>query len=76
MRGRLPFSQGVTGSSGSAGVLTHFLPVGAASHEMRSWLSPLILIAITGVGGGILVGGLPAGSAGAGAVASRWRSPA
>jgi signal transduction histidine kinase len=68
MRGRLPLFQETGESSGSAGVLTHFLPVGAASGEMRSWLSPLLLIAIAGVGGGILVGGLPAGIDGASVV--------
>ena len=68
MRARLPLFQEIGGSPGSAGVLTRFLPVGAASHEMQSWLSPLILIAIAGVGGGILAGGMPAGIAGAGAV--------
>jgi signal transduction histidine kinase len=31
---------------------------------MRSWLSPLVLIAIIGVGGGFIAGGLPAGIAG------------
>jgi signal transduction histidine kinase len=59
---------GAAEAGGSACVLTRFLPVGSASREMRSWLSPLILIAIVGVGGGILAGGLPPGSAGAGAV--------
>jgi len=39
-------------------------PVGAATHELGSWLAPLLLIAIAGVGGGILAGGLPAGPAG------------
>src|SRR6266581_4809751 len=68
MRGRLPFCQDIAGAGGSAGVLTRFLPVGAASLEMQSWLSPLVLIAIAGVGGGILAGGGPAGIAGAGAV--------
>jgi signal transduction histidine kinase len=53
---------------GSPDVLTRFVPVGAASRETRSWLSPLILIAIIGVGGGILAGGVPAGTAGASAV--------
>jgi signal transduction histidine kinase len=41
-----------------------FLPVGAGSRETRSWLAPLLLIAVVGVGGGILAGGLPAGDAG------------
>ena len=41
-----------------------FLPVGARSQETRSWLAPLLLIAVVGVAGGILAGGLPAGDAG------------
>jgi len=41
-----------------------FLPVGARSREPRSWLAPLLLIAVVGVTGGILAGGLPAGDAG------------
>jgi signal transduction histidine kinase len=41
-----------------------FLPVGARSRETRSWLAPLLLIAVVGVAGGILAGGLPAGDAG------------
>jgi signal transduction histidine kinase len=41
-----------------------FLPVGARSREARSWLAPLLLIAVAGVGGGIVAGGLPAGDAG------------
>jgi signal transduction histidine kinase len=41
-----------------------FLPVGAGSRETRSWLAPLLLIAVVGVAGGILAGGLPAGDAG------------
>src|SRR5690348_8381898 len=40
-----------------------FLPVGARSQEMRSWLAPLLMIAVVGVAGGILAGGLPAGAA-------------
>ena len=40
------------------------LPVGAATRELGSWLAPLLLIAIAGVAGGILAGGLPAGPAG------------
>ena len=39
-------------------------PAGQATRELRSWLVPLLLIAVAGVGGGILAGGLPAGSAG------------
>ena len=44
------------------------LPVGAATRELGSWLAPLLLIAIAGVGGAILAGGLPAGDAGPGTV--------
>jgi signal transduction histidine kinase len=44
--------------------LGRLLPVGAATHEVGSWLAPLLLIAIAGVGGGILARGLPAGPAG------------
>jgi signal transduction histidine kinase len=43
--------------------------VGAGYRETRSWLAPLLLIAITGVAGGILAGGLPAGEAGPATVA-------
>ena len=68
MRRRLPSYQDIAGAGGSAGVVLRFLPVGAGSREMRSLLRPLILIAIAGVGGGILAGGLPAGIAGFGAV--------
>jgi signal transduction histidine kinase len=41
-----------------------FLPAGAGSRETRSWLAPLLLIAIVAVAGAILAGGLPAGDAG------------
>jgi signal transduction histidine kinase len=41
-----------------------FLPVGAGSRETRSWLAPLLLIAIVGVAGAILAGGFPPGNAG------------
>ena len=41
-----------------------FLPVGAGSRETRSWLTPLLLIAIVGVAGAFLAGGLPPGRAG------------
>ncbi len=51
-----------------APTLGRFLPVGAGSREARSWLAPLLLIAVAGVGGGILAGGLPAGGAGPGTV--------
>ena len=47
-----------------APALGRLLPVGAATRELRSWLAPLLLIAIAGVGGAILAGGLPAGPAG------------
>ena len=38
------------------------------TRELGSWLAPLLLIAIAGVGGAILAGGLPAGDAGPGTV--------
>jgi signal transduction histidine kinase len=44
-------------------VLVRFWSVVAANRDRQSWLSPLIVIAITGVGGGIFTGGLPAGTA-------------
>jgi signal transduction histidine kinase len=47
-----------------APALGRLLPVGAATHELGSWLAPLLLIAIAGVGGAILAGGLPVGPAG------------
>jgi signal transduction histidine kinase len=50
-----------------APVLGRLLPVGA-TRELGSWLAPLLLIAIAGVGGAILAGGLPAGGAGPGTV--------
>jgi signal transduction histidine kinase len=40
------------------------LPFGAGRRELGSWLAPLLLIAIAGVGGAILAGGLPVGPAG------------
>jgi len=40
------------------GALIRFLPGEAASREIRSWLSPLILIATVSVGGGMLARGL------------------
>jgi signal transduction histidine kinase len=49
-------------------ILASSRPAGPVSREMRSWLSPLILIAITGVAGGILANGFPAGTAGASTV--------
>src|ERR1700760_499794 len=47
-----------------APAVSRFLPVGAGSRETRSWLAPLLLIAVVGVGSGALAGGLPAGGAG------------
>jgi hypothetical protein len=47
-----------------AAALGRLLPVGAETRELGSWLAPLLLIAIAGVAGGILAGGLPAGPAG------------
>lgn len=46
-----------------------FLPVGAGSRETRSWLAPLLMIAVVGVAGAILAGGLPPGEAGPATVA-------
>jgi hypothetical protein len=59
-----------TGASagGRAAAPIRFVSVGAASGGLRSWPSPLILIAISGVGGGLLAGGLPAGISGASTV--------
>jgi signal transduction histidine kinase len=45
------------------------LPAGAAARELGSWLAPLLLIAIAGVGGAILARGLPPGPAGPATVA-------
>jgi signal transduction histidine kinase len=50
--------------SAQAPALGRLLPGGPATRELRSWLAPLLLIAVAGVGGGFLAGGLPAGSAG------------
>src|SRR5207302_1947671 len=47
-----------------ASALGRLLPVGAGTRELGSWLAPLLLIAIAGVAGGIMAGGLPAGPAG------------
>jgi signal transduction histidine kinase len=47
-----------------APALGRLLPAGAATRELGSWLAPLLLIAIAGVGGAILAGGLPRGPAG------------
>jgi signal transduction histidine kinase len=74
MRGRVPAYQEIAVPPGpwlrlaQAPALGRFLPVGAGSRETRSWLAPLLLIAITGVAGGVLAGGLPAGGAGPGIV--------
>src|SRR2546429_2016079 len=70
MRGRVPSSResAVPPDPGlrvmQAPALGRLLPVGAATRELGSWLAPLLLIAIAGVGGAILAGGLPAGPAG------------
>ena len=50
------------------GVLTRFWSAVAANREMHSWLAPLIVIAITGVGAGMFAGDLPAGTAWIGTV--------
>ena len=74
MRGRVPAYREIAAPPGpwlrlaQAPAVGRFLPVGAESGETRSWLAPLLLIAITGVAGGILAGGLPAGGAGPGIV--------
>jgi signal transduction histidine kinase len=47
-----------------AAALGRLLPGSAGTRELGSWLAPLLLIAIAGVAGGILAGGLPAGPAG------------
>jgi len=74
VRGQAPSYQEIAGPPGSwlraqAPARERFLPVGTGSREARSWLAPLLLIAITGVAGGILAGGLPAGGAGPAIVA-------
>jgi len=74
MRGQVQSYQEIAVPPGSgfrlaqASSLERLLPVGAATREVGSWLAPLLLIAIAGVGGGILARGLPAGPAGAGTV--------
>src|SRR5215471_17968500 len=54
---------------GSAGVRpglpARLLLAMTASHDIRSWLFPLSVIIMTGVGAGIFAAGLPAGAAGA-----------
>jgi signal transduction histidine kinase len=70
MRGHVRSYQEIAVPPGSgfrfaqASSLGRLLPVGAATRDLRSWLAPLLLIAIAGVAGGILAGGLPAGPAG------------
>jgi signal transduction histidine kinase len=69
-RTRAPVAAAVMADSADIGdsvgdrpaVLTRFASVAAANRETQSWLSPLIVIAITGVGAGIFAGGLPAGT--------------
>ena len=74
MRGRVRSYQEIAIPPGpgfrlaQASSLGRLLPVGAATRELGSWLAPLLLIAISGVGGAILAGGLPAGGAGPGTV--------
>jgi signal transduction histidine kinase len=75
MRGRVPSYREIAVPPGpgfrlaQAPALGRLLPVGAGTRELGSWLAPLLLIAISGVGGAILAGGLPAGGAGPGTVA-------
>jgi signal transduction histidine kinase len=47
---------------GRPGALIRFLTGGTASREIRSWLSPLMLIAVVSVGGGILARDLSQGT--------------
>src|SRR5438067_8471203 len=67
MRGQVPSCREITVPPDPEFRLTQapavgrLLPVGAATRELGSWLAPLLLIAIAGVAGGILAGGLPAG---------------
>jgi len=70
MRGRVLSCREIAAAPGSgfrltyAAALGRLLPVGEGTRELGSWLAPLLLIAIAGVGGAILAGGLPAGPAG------------
>src|SRR5256884_4339660 len=70
MRGQVPSCREITVPPDpefrlrQAPAVGRLLPVGAATRELGSWLAPLLLIAIAGVAGGILAGGLPAGPAG------------
>ena len=72
MRGQMSSGQGMAVPPGSgfglgqAPAVGRLLPVGAATRELGSWLAPLLLIAIAGVGGAILADGLPACGAGPG----------
>jgi signal transduction histidine kinase len=74
MRGQMSSGQGMAVPPGSgfrlgqATAVGRLLPVGAKTRELGSWLAPLLLIAIAGVGGAILADGLPAGGAGPGTV--------
>jgi len=56
-------------TSGRAGAISRLLPARITSHDIRSWLFPLAVITMTGVGAGIFAAGLPAGTAGASTVA-------
>ncbi|MGH3173848.1 MAG: hypothetical protein ACRDPF_08280, partial [Streptosporangiaceae bacterium] len=66
MRGRVLSYREIAAPPGPGFRLTHaaalgrLLPVGPGTRELGSWLAPLLLIAIAGVGGAILAGGLPA----------------
>jgi len=70
MRGQVPSCREIAVPPGpefrlaQALTLGRLQPGGSATRELPSWLAPLLLIAVVGVGGGILAGGLPAGSAG------------
>jgi signal transduction histidine kinase len=69
MRGQVRLYQGIAPPGPGfrltqAPAVGRLLPVGAIRHELGPWLAPLLLIAVAGVGGGILAGGLPAGGAG------------
>jgi signal transduction histidine kinase len=64
----------VTRQAGGGGVTTGahlaaLLPAAPApSRDLRSWLFPLAVIVMTGVGAGVFAAGLPAGAAGASTV--------
>jgi signal transduction histidine kinase len=55
-------------AGGRAGARARLVPVWATSHDIRSWLFPLAVITMTGVGAGVLAAGLPEGAAGASTV--------